>query len=106
MVLYEVNITLEKAIYNEYLVFLESHVQKLCALSGFEGAKIFTVEEKDKKEDKNLQLVVHYYIDHHDSLANYLTHYASAMRQEAISLFKDHFIITRRILLEKDSCYE
>lgn len=104
MVLYEVNITLEKEIYNEYLVFLKSHIQELCALSGFQYAKIFKVD--DKNNNDNPKLVVHYYIDHPDNLTNYLTRHASAMRQEAISRFKDKFTIIRRVLLAQDDSHE
>lgn len=96
MLIYEVNLTVEPAIYRDYLIWLKAHIQEILCLPGFKNATL-SVEEPQHK------LCVQYYLDTEENLYKYLEDYAPKMRADGIARFADKFIANRRILkIEKE----
>ncbi|MDO8527686.1 MAG: DUF4286 family protein [Deltaproteobacteria bacterium] len=101
MILYEVNLEVDKDIANEYQTWLKEHVGHMLQLDGFESAQIFSRDPKDEGleiSDKVL-LTVHYHLKERASLENYFKNHAEKMRAEGLQKFPGKFKATRRILL-------
>ena len=91
MIIYEVNLTIDKQIIEEFYQWLKEHVNEMLKLPGFTRAEIF----KERKKDA---ISVRYHLEHSQHLENYLNYHAKRMRDEGVKKFKDRFFATRRIL--------
>jgi len=98
MVIYEVNINVNKEIYNDYYKWLISHMDDMLKIEGFKKVEIGLVENQD--DDGKKKVRVSYTIDSYDNLQKYLTCHAPKMRSAAIEIFGDKFHADRRIILE------
>lgn len=97
MLIYEVNIRVEKAIAHDYSVWLKWHVDEMLNFDGFLAAEVFVpVGEPSSEYD---EIVVHYRLKDRASLDNYLSRHAAAMRQQALDKFGDRLSIQRRTLV-------
>ena len=92
-VYYEVNIEVQKDIYEEYMAWLQAHIQKMLAIPGFEKADL-----SEKNARGKYQLVVLYQLASKDHLDQYFENHAPLMRQEAFTRFGEKVKIERRIL--------
>lgn len=98
MVIYEVNLSINNDIFQEYYEWLLPHIQEVLSFNGFLKSEIGMVENQD---DDNLNhLRVSYTIDTYENLRHYLDHHAATMRSEAVKYFGDRFSATRRVILE------
>jgi len=98
MITYEVNLTIENEIFEDYYNWLVVHAKKMLQYDGFKSAVI--AKEKITEDSNQTKITARYDLDSEDSLNNYLTNYATAMRDDGIKRFGNKFIATRRILLE------
>lgn len=92
MILYEVNIELEKQIEGKFLSWLKDHITEVCQAGGFISAQIFRVADKESC------FSIHYLIENRDKLEIYLKNHAPKLRQKGIDQFGDKFKANRRIL--------
>ena len=95
MVIYEVNLNIDEGIREEFLPWLETHIQEMLAISGFVSAELFQVANDP------LQFCVHYLLQDLSVLNNYLENKASQMRGSGLKKFANKMHIHRRILLRK-----
>lgn len=101
MVLYEVNIAVDSDIAGRYAHWLETHVQEMLSLPGFEHADVYHRHPEDEGAPAQGRKLwtLHYRVSDRQALVHYLTHEAPRMRKQAIERFgEDKFAITRRIL--------
>lgn len=96
-VVYEVNIDVDADVADAYLVWLDDHVETMCALPGFTGARVFEVVEPHPDTGRQ-RFSVHYALDGQDALDAYLRDHAARMRAEGESLFGGRFRASRRVL--------
>jgi hypothetical protein len=94
MIIYEVNLEIDTAIYEQFKTWLYDHVKEMLQLEGFLEAKILH-EQSDSTEKKKLKCC--YLLISQKNLDNYLTTQALHMRQEGIDKFGHHFSATRKI---------
>lgn len=94
MIIYEVNIEVNKKIYTEYKKWLHKHMDKMLTYKGFIKANLF----ENMEEVENSKLVtITYYVDSFDNLKNYLKNHSDLMRQEGRNKFGNNFKAYRRI---------
>ncbi|VVC75700.1 hypothetical protein AQUSIP_09900 [Aquicella siphonis] len=98
MVIYEVNLSINNDIFQEYYEWLLPHIQQMLLFNGFIKSEIGMVENNE--DDNQNHLRVSYTVDSYDNLQHYFDHHASEMRAEAINRFGDKINVTRRIILE------
>lgn len=100
MLIYEVNLTVNDEIASVYAGWLADHIQRMMKFKGFSGAQwFFRLPEEEKPELKDKKLwTIQYLVDSPESLDEYLTQHAEAMRKEASDRFGERFTSERRIL--------
>ncbi|MDQ3288534.1 MAG: DUF4286 family protein [Pseudomonadota bacterium] len=96
-VVYEVNVDLDADIADAYLVWLDEHIETMCALPGFSGASVFEVIEPAADTGRQ-RFSVHYTLDDQAALDAYLRDHAARMRAEGESRFGGRFRASRRVL--------
>lgn len=95
MIIYEVNLLIDKEIDEQFQSWLNDHAKKMLQFPGFLQAQILKPEEDDILNQK--KLTVHYQLDSHNSLLNYFEHFAAQMREEGLKQFKNKFSAERKI---------
>lgn len=95
MVIYEVNLLIDKEIYEQFQSWLNEHAKEMLEFPGFIQAQILKPEEDDTPNQK--KLTVHYQLDNNNSLLNYFKHFSAQMRDEGLKQFKDKFSAERRV---------
>lgn len=96
-VVYEVNLDLDADIADAYLVWLDEHIETMCALPGFVGASVYEVVEPPADPGRQ-RLSVHYTLDDQAALDAYLRDHAARMRADGEARFGGHFRASRRVL--------
>lgn len=99
MVIYEVNLTINNEIFNEYYNWLIEHIEIMLQFQGFRKAEI-SKEKLAETDAKTTKLTVHYTLETEQDLDDYLKTHASAMREDGIKKFGDKFSAFRRIFLQ------
>lgn len=96
MIIYEVNLLINKKIVDAYKKWLSEHVKDMLSFEGFLDAKIFSnlLYHHELQE----ALIIHYTVDSIANLERYFTFHADSMRQKGTVLFGDQFKAERRIL--------
>mgnify|MGYP005860801685 CR=1 FL=1 len=97
MIVYEVNIRIERAIAEDYRAWLADHVRELLTLPGFLSAEVFECAP-DGDDAGHESLVVCYRLESQAALSSYLSEHAPAMRAKGDARFDDRMHITRRVL--------
>ena len=98
-VYYEVDVEVDEAIFDEYLPWLEAHVQKILAIPGFQRANL---SEKKTLKPGRRNVVVVYELRSMDCLNRYIEDHAVKLREEAIERFGEKIKIMRRIFPERE----
>jgi len=96
MVIYEVNLKLNPSIEQDYLEWLDDHIDRMLKLPGFKNAFIYKPEPTDSSPLKSY--CIQYFVESRDHLQDYLDRHAVSMRQEASVRFGSLFHAERRIL--------
>lgn len=97
MIVYEVNIRIERAIAEDYRAWLADHVRELLELPGFLSAEVFECAPDGDDADHE-SLVVCYRLDSQAALSAYLSEQAPGMRAKGIERFGDRMQVSRRVL--------
>lgn len=96
MIIYEVNLTINNEIYNDYYPWLVSHMDDMLQFRGFEKAEIFQ-EETTESNSQTTKLIVHYTVSSEANLQDYLQNHAAKMRAGSAEKFGDQFSAARRV---------
>lgn len=99
MVIYEVNLTINNEIFQDYYNWLVHHIEIMLQFRGFRKAEI----SKEKIPEDNInttKLTVHYTLDTEEDLNDYLKNHSFAMREDGTKKFGDKFSATRRVFFE------
>lgn len=94
MILYEVNLHVQKEILADYLVWLNKHIEEILTIDGFIKAELF----EEPSGSPLARFVVHYYLKDESSLNTYLEHHAPGLRADGIARFGDKFSASRRVM--------
>ncbi len=97
MIVYEVNLSVDAAVYAEYLAWLDAHMAEILALPGFLGAEVLEVAEPAPPPSLRA-LSVHYRVRDRAALQDYFDRDAPRLREEGQRLFGGRFSATRRVL--------
>ena len=100
MVMYEVNLEVDRAIEQEYEAWLHHHIEEMLGFEGFQNAELL------KDEDSTggvIRWVVHYRVVDRGTLQRYFEGPAEHMRADGIRRFGDRFTASRRILESEQS---
>jgi len=95
MIVYEVNLSINHSIYDEYRKWLKNHIDKMLTFQGFCKCRLYKVSSNDSNLTK---LSIHYYIDSLEDLEYYFTNHAEEIRLDGFKLFGDNFSASRRVL--------
>ena len=95
--IYEVNLTVDTEIADEYRLWLMAHVQEMLALPGFTAARILEVVDAAADADE-IVLCTQYELANQQALDDYLRTHAARMRSEGVARFGDRFRASRRVL--------
>jgi hypothetical protein len=95
MIIYEVNLKIDTAIFKDYMHWLAPHMEAILKLSGF--IKAVVLEEKNIKTTDAYYISIQYYVDDMAHLNNYLAEHAQTMRDDGLKKFPNQFSATRRI---------
>jgi heme-degrading monooxygenase HmoA len=97
VIVYEVNLFVQRAIEPEYRAWFDAHVREMVALPGFEGAELF--ERRDPAAaDGEFALCVHYRMRDAAALDAYLREHAPRLRADGVARFGARFRAERRVL--------
>lgn len=98
-IVYEVNARLEPQLRDDYLAWLQPHIEKMLSFKGFRKATILTASETATSEQENnsFSCTVNYLIDSTEDLDHYLTNHAASMRADGMARFGDSLQTSRRI---------
>lgn len=97
MIVYEVNLFVQRGVEAEYRAWLDGHVREILALPGFLGAEVFERREPAPAEGE-LVLCTQYRLRDAAALADYLREHAPRLRAEGITRFGERFRAERRVL--------
>jgi hypothetical protein len=100
---YEVTLSIEREIAEEFDAWLAGHVREMLELPGFVRAMTFAAEDEDAGRRRR---VTQYFLESDEALEEYLAGPAEAMRHEALSRFPDRFTASRRVLHPADGAGE
>ena len=95
MVLYEVNLVVQKHLDGDYRPWLRAHVKEMLDFQGFERASLWL--ETDSEQDDALRYTVHYEISSKADLETYFTEHAERMRGDGLNKFPEGVRAERRI---------
>lgn len=102
MLIYEVNLTIDRSIEGAYAAYLPGHIEEILALPGFTGALWF---ERDPTMEGGLDgkclWTIHYHLRDRNALEVYLRDHAPALREDAVRRFGNQFSATRRVLVSR-----
>lgn len=97
MIVYEVNLEVDRAIFAAYRMWLDEHVRQMLDLPGFIGAEVFEICDA-ATDTQRRSLCVQYRLADAAHLDRYLDIDAPRMRAEGATRFPGQFSATRRIL--------
>lgn len=100
MTIYEVNLTIKAARAEEFVSWLQEHVQEMLKFPGFESARICHLDEGGDVSFSCSAYCVYYLIQERSQLDAYLEKSAGKMRHEGQKLFGPDLKASRRILTE------
>ena len=97
---YEVTLSIDQDIVDEFDAWLEQHVREMLELPGFASAEIFNV---DVDSPARVGRAVHYLMESEQALEAYLSGPAEEMRRSGALRFADRITTTRRVLRPTDA---
>lgn len=97
MIVYEVNLAIDRDVADAYRAWLATHVAEILRLPGFDDARILEVLEPAPDAD-HVALCVQYTMRDRASLDAYVRDHAPRMRGEGEARFGGRFRASRRVL--------
>ncbi len=98
MLIYEVNLQIDYEIYNDYIVWLKTHIQQILNLPGFIKALLLN-EQNVTNENLTKNVTVQYHLESQEHLDDYLTKHAAKMRNDGLTKFNQKFTAKRRVFI-------
>ncbi len=98
MIIYQVNLIIEPAIYAAYMSWLKQHISEMLALPGFIDANLLIHEPLDIEPSVQQRVTVKYSLENRQQLQNYFDQHAAAQREAGFARFGQQFSATRQIL--------
>ena len=99
MIIYEVNLTVEPDVADEYAAWLRPHIARILEIDGFLGAEWL---ERDTATDGSdagkVRWTIHYRLRDRAALEVYQRDHAPALIREGLDKFGEHLTATRRVL--------
>ncbi len=95
-IIYEVNLSAEQAITEEFYSWLKIHITEMLEIDGFIGATLLEISNSDTNTKS---WSVQYKLKNESALMAYLKNHAAHMRADGINRFGDAFTATRRVML-------
>lgn len=95
MVIYEVNLSIDKGIYAEFNAWLSEHVREMLQFPGFVQASLLKPEDEDGSDQE--KLTIQYQLATKADLDRYFVEFAPKMREAGLLRFKAQFSATRRV---------
>jgi hypothetical protein len=96
---YEVTLSIDREIVDEFDIWLEQHIREMLELPGFVSAETY---EADADSPDRVGRVVQYLLESEQALEAYLSGPAEEMRRAGASRFADSFTASRRVLRRGD----
>jgi hypothetical protein len=96
VIVYEVNLQVEREIAADYLRWLHAHMAQMRMLPGFVAAELYQEEGEDGAPQ--LRLSARYQLQDAAALARYLVQDAPRMRADGLARFGARFSAQRRVL--------
>jgi len=97
VIVYEVNLAIDRGIADAYRAWLSTHVAEILRLPGFVDARILDVLEPAPDANR-VAMCVQYTLRDRASLDGYVRDHAPRMRGEGEARFGGRFHATRRVL--------
>ncbi len=94
-VIYEVNLTIDNQVVDEFDAWLQKHVNEMLAIPGFISASTSVIENND---EETKQRCVQYRLVNHKALDSYFENDAERMRADGLNKFPNKMTAQRRIL--------
>lgn len=98
MTVFEVNISVQRDVAEQYLQWLEKHIHEVLAIDGFLSARVFEVEPAEGALPDFLLLCAQYMLKDRVSLDVYLRDHAARLRADGIARFGGKFTVQRRVM--------
>jgi quinol monooxygenase YgiN len=98
--IYEVNLSVERAIADDFRAWLIDHVQDMLEQPGFSDARI--LEVLDVEDAGRVVFRTQYTLPDRAALDIYLREHAAGMRAAGVARFGDRFNATRHVLRDLD----
>jgi hypothetical protein len=95
VIIYEVNLSIDRDVVAEYDAWLVGHIDEILALDGFIGADWY--ELVDQQSDR-CEYVVQYRLRDREALERYFRDHAERMRRDGTERFGGRFAATRRVM--------
>ncbi|STX41142.1 Uncharacterised protein [Legionella donaldsonii] len=96
MVVYEVNLSIDKDIFKEYKDWLDEHIQEMLKFPGFINATVMYQSMDGDNSDNQKHLTVQYQLESAEDLQHYFKEHAPKMRGDGVKRFSGRFTATRR----------
>ncbi len=93
--IYEVNLTVDGQVADEFLPWLRAHMSEMLIFEGFENAELL---EEIGASDEAIHYCCQYRVRDQVALDHYLSHHADRMRADGVERFGSRFRARRRIL--------
>jgi antibiotic biosynthesis monooxygenase (ABM) superfamily enzyme len=101
-VIYEVTLSVDRAIEAEYRNWLDEHIRQMRALPGFTAAVLYDVLEPAPPAGQ-FTVCVRYRVHDQATLDLYLSEHAPRMRADGATRFGDRFRASRRVLASRSA---
>ncbi|KTD18840.1 Uncharacterised protein [Legionella lansingensis] len=96
MLIYEVNLEVNRPIFEDYIRWLQPHIKELLTFDGFLKADLL-FDTNDEQADVR-KITIAYYLKDYQSYYNYINGPAVTMREQGSQRFKGQFVAHRRLL--------
>jgi hypothetical protein len=100
--IYEVNLSVEASIADQFNTWLAKHVPAVCACPGMLDATVWRV---DSSTPDRVEICVQYRVESRAALDRYLREFAPALRQDGVDGFGAQFSATRRVMEPNSASY-
>ncbi|NNM59209.1 MAG: DUF4286 family protein [Legionellales bacterium] len=96
MINYEVSLSIQKEIFEEYYAWLVDHIEVILKIDGFQKVTLYRVQ--DVNDDDNEHIVASYLLTSREKFDHYLENYAKELRNDGVKRFGEKCVATRKIL--------
>lgn len=98
MVIYEVNIEVDRSVAADYEAWIPSHMKELLTFDGFLKAQVYRIGGADEATHDGICWSFHFHLRDEAALKAYFQDHAPRLRQESKARFRGLFTASRRVL--------